>query len=57
MLTKRKHVRDLAIALSGGKRSRVSASFFDKIEAATRKAISREVNHHDNVTGSRKTLV
>jgi hypothetical protein len=57
MLIHKKAVRKLALALAGGKRDRVSQRFLDHIEAALREAVSKRVTHHDNVCGSRRTLV
>jgi len=56
-LQNKKAVRDLALSLADGGRVRVGASFHEYIEAAVRTAVSQRVNHHDNKTGRRKTLV
>lgn len=57
MLMNKKAVRELALALAGGKRDRVGAKFYDHIEAKLREAVSERVNFHDNKCGSRRTLV
>jgi hypothetical protein len=59
-LTNTQAVRRLALLLSeqeGNGRTRVSEEFLQHIEHETRRAISNRVLHHDNKTGSRKTLV
>jgi hypothetical protein len=56
-LQNKKAVRDLALSLANGGRVRVASSFHEYIDAAIRTAVSQRVNHHDNKTGSRKTLV
>jgi hypothetical protein len=59
-LTNKKAVRDLALGLAkaeGNGRTRVSDYFLQHVEYETRRAISNRVLHHDNKTGSRKTLV
>ena len=56
-LLNKKAVRDLALNLANNGRERVGSSFFDAIEASVREAVSRRVNHHDNKTSRRKTLV
>ena len=58
MLTNKKAVRQLALDLATGcGRVRVGQTFLDAIEAAVREAVSKRINHHDNKTGFRKTLV
>ena len=56
-LINKKAVRELAMSLANNGRERVGSSFFDAIEAAVRTAVSQRVNHHDNKTSRRKTLV
>lgn len=58
-LYNRKKVKELLLDLSNstGKKNRVAQSAFDAIDAAIRKAASQIVNHHDNRTSSRKTIV
>ena len=59
-LTNTQAVRVLALLLSeqeGNGRTRVSGDFLQHVEYETRRAISSRVLHHDNKTGSRKTLV
>ena len=59
-LTNERVVRDYALLVSESQhngRTRVSRGFLEVIEDETRKAVATRVLHHDNKTGSRKTLV
>jgi len=57
MLINKRAVADLARAVDPKKRSRVSAEFFNAIDAAVRKAVADRLNHHDNRAGTRKTIL
>jgi hypothetical protein len=59
-LTNKKAVRDYALLVSESQyngRTRVGANFLRVIESETQAAVVRRCQHHDNKTGSRKTLV
>jgi hypothetical protein len=59
-LNNKKAVREHALLISEKEhtgRTRVSDEFIQHIEYETRRAVANRVLHHDNKTGSRKTLV
>jgi len=56
-LTNKRQVKAFALAHSAKGKTRVSQTFLDAIETATRLAILKQLNHHDNKISKGKTLV
>jgi len=56
-LTNKRQVKAFALANSPKGKTRVSQAFLDGIETATRLAILKQLNHHDNKISKGKTLV
>jgi hypothetical protein len=56
-LTNKRQVKAFALAHSPKGKTRVSQTFLDGIETATRLAILKQLNHHDNKISKGKTLV
>ena len=59
-ITNKKAVREYALLLAGEHytgRTRVSEKFLHAVEVMTQKQIENRVLYHENIAGSRKTLV